>query len=153
MTSNKQLCIADFFQEPILKIWLQIVVKAGAINFDALHQLLYLLFNEFAQCTLEKQSSTNHVITSDPLQWRHNERHGVSDHQPHDRLLNRLFRHRSKKTLKLRVTDLCAGNSPVTGEFLAQRARNAENVSIWQRHHVILGWTKHAIESGKTTSI
>ena len=31
-----------FFQEPILKIWLQIVVKAGAINFDALHQLLYL---------------------------------------------------------------------------------------------------------------
>ena len=29
-------------QEPILKIWLQIVVKAGAINFDALHQLLYL---------------------------------------------------------------------------------------------------------------
>ena len=33
-----------FFQEPILKIWLQIVVKAGAINFDALHQLLYLLF-------------------------------------------------------------------------------------------------------------
>ena len=34
-----------FFQEPILKIWLQIVVKAGAINFDALHQLLYLLFS------------------------------------------------------------------------------------------------------------
>ena len=43
ITSNKQLCIAEFFQEPILKIWLQIVVKAGAINFDALHQLLYLL--------------------------------------------------------------------------------------------------------------
>ena len=31
-----------FFQEPILKFWLQIVVKARAINFDALHQLLYL---------------------------------------------------------------------------------------------------------------
>ena len=31
-----------FCQEPILKIWLQIVVKARAINFDALHQLLYL---------------------------------------------------------------------------------------------------------------
>ena len=27
----------------------------------------------------------------------------------------------------LRVTDLCAGNSPVTGEFPAQRASNAEN--------------------------
>ena len=44
ITSNKQLCIAGllFFQENISKIWLQIVVKAGAVNFDALHQLLYL---------------------------------------------------------------------------------------------------------------
>ena len=51
------------------------------------------------------------------LQWRHNEHHGVSNHQPYDRLLNRLFRRRSQKTSKLRVTGLCAGNSPVTGEF------------------------------------
>ena len=29
-------------------------------------------------------------------------------------------RHRSKKTSKLRVTDLCAGSSPVTGDFPAQ---------------------------------
>ena len=70
-----------------------------------------------------------------PLQWRHNERNGISNHQPHDCLLNRLFRRRSKKTWKLRVTGLCEGNSPVTGEFPAQRARNAENVSIWWRHH------------------
>ena len=35
----------------------------------------------------------------------------------------------------LRVTGLCAGNSPVTVEFPAQRARNADNVSIWWRHH------------------
>ena len=32
-----------------------------------------------------------------PLQWRHNERDGVSNHQPHDCLLNRLFGDRSKK--------------------------------------------------------
>ena len=44
-------------------------------------------------------------------------------------------RHRSKKTSKLRVTGLYAGNSPVTGEFPAQRASNAGNVSIWWRHH------------------
>ena len=44
-------------------------------------------------------------------------------------------RHRPKKTSKLRVTDLCAGNSPVTGEFPAQSASNAENLSIWWRHH------------------
>ena len=68
------------------------------------------------------------------LKWRHNERHGVSNHQPHDCLLNRLFRRRSKKKSKLR-TGLCAGNSPVTGEFHAQRASNAENDSTWWRHH------------------
>ena len=49
--------------------------------------------------------------------------------------LNRLFRRISKKTSKLRVTGLCAGNSPVTGEFPAQMANNAENVSIWWRHY------------------
>ena len=51
-------------------------------------------------------------------------------------LYNRLFRRRSEKTSKLRVTGLCAGNPPVTGEFPAQMASNAENVSIWRRHHV-----------------
>ena len=35
-----------------------------------------------------------------------------------------------KKTCKVRVTGLYEGNSPVTGEFPAQRASNAENVSI-----------------------
>ena len=44
----------------------------------------------------------------------------------HDCLLNRLFRRRSKKTWKFRVTALCEGNSPVTSEFPAQRASNAE---------------------------
>ena len=62
----------------------------------------------------------------------------VWNHHPHDRLLNRLFRRRSKKTSKLRVTGLCAGNSPGTGEFPAQMASNVENVSIWWRHHVLL---------------
>ena len=69
------------------------------------------------------------------LQWRHNRNDSVSNHQHHDCLLSRLFRRRSKKTSKLRVTGLCAGNSPGTGEFPAQMASNAENVSIWWRHH------------------
>ena len=72
------------------------------------------------------------------LQWRHNEHDGISDDQPHDSLLNCLFMRRSMKTSKLHVTGLCAGNSPVTGEFPAQRASNAEKVSIWLRHHVIV---------------
>ena len=52
-------------------------------------------------------------------------------------VLNRLFKAQIKETSKLRVTSLCEGNSPVTGEFPAQRVSNAENVSIWWRHHVI----------------
>ena len=52
-----------------------------------------------------------HVALS--LEWRHNGRDGVSNHQPHDCLLNSLFRRRSKKTSKLRVTCLWVGNSPV----------------------------------------
>ena len=72
-----------------------------------------------------------------PLQWRHDGRDGVLNHQPHHCLFNRWFRRRPRKTSKLRVTGLCAGNSPVTGEFPAQRASNAENVSIWWRHHAI----------------
>ena len=47
-----------------------------------------------------------------PLRWRHNEHDGVSNHQHHGCLLNRLFRRRSKKTTKLRVTGLCVGISP-----------------------------------------
>ena len=69
------------------------------------------------------------------LRWRHNDHAGVSNHQPHGCLLNRLFRRKSKKTSKLRVTGLCAENSPGTGEFPAQMASYAENVSIWWRHH------------------
>ena len=38
----------------------------------------------------------------------------------------RLFRPRSKKTSKLRVTVLCEGNSPVIGEFPTQRASDME---------------------------
>ena len=59
------------------------------------------------------------------LQWRHNERHGVSNHQPHNCLLNRLFMRRSKKTSKPRVTGQCEGNSPVIRKS-PQMASNAE---------------------------
>ena len=69
------------------------------------------------------------------LQWRYNERHGVSHHRRLDCLLNRLFRRRSKKSSKLHVTDLCERNSPVTGESPSQRASDAENISICWYHH------------------
>ena len=64
------------------------------------------------------------------LQWRNDGRGGVSNHQPHHCLLNRLFRRRSKKASKLRITGFA-----VTGEFPAQMASNAVNISIWWRHY------------------
>ena len=55
---------------------------------------------------------TSHEHHGVSLRWRHNDHDGVSNHQPHHCLLNCLFGRRSKKTSKLRVTGLCAGNSP-----------------------------------------
>ena len=74
------------------------------------------------------------------LQWRHNGHDGLSSHKPPDCLLKRLFRHSSKQTPRLRVSGLCEGNSTVTDEFPAQRASNAENVSIWWCHPATTGY-------------
>ena len=95
--------------------------------------MLYIHLSHFkATQAPEIKKSTNYL---QKLQWRHNGHDSVSNHQPYDCLLNRLFRRRSKKISKLRVTGLCSGNSPGTGEFPAQMTSNAENVSIWWRHH------------------
>ena len=76
-----------------------------------------------------------HFCEYTSVQWRHNGRDGYSNQQPHDCLLNHLLTRRSRKTSKLRVTGLCQGNSPMTGEFPTQRTSNAGNVSISWRHH------------------
>ena len=81
---------------------------------------------------LVKTTRTVHRLS---LQRRHGERDGVSNDRRLDCLLRRLFRRILKQTSKLRVTGLCEGNSPVTGEFPTQRATNAEIFSIWWRHH------------------
>ena len=78
--------------------------------------------------TLKELGILNYNFT---LQWRHNERDGVSNHWRLDCLLRR----GSKTTPKLNVTGFWEGNSPVSGDFPAQRASNAENVSIWRHHH------------------
>ena len=84
------------------------------------------------------------------LQRRHDEHDDVSNHQPHYCLLKRLFRRRSKKPSKLPVTGLCVGNSPVTGEFPAQRASNAESAFIWWRHNGLeASLLQHAGNVGK----
>ena len=45
------------------------------------------------------------VTVNSSSRWRHNGRDSVSNHQPHDCLINRLFRRRSMKISKLCVTD------------------------------------------------
>ena len=95
---------------------------------NLLDYIIYIrLYREFLS------QLTCHFDTA--LRRRHNGRDGVSNHQPDDCLLNYSFGCRSKKTPKLRVTGLCAWNSPVTGEVPALRASNAKNVSIWWRHY------------------
>ena len=85
------------------------------------------------------------VITARTSQWHHNECDGASNHQHHDYLLNSLFGRLSDKTSNIRVTGLCDWNSPVTGEFPAQMASNAENVSIWWHHHALYGYSLHSL--------
>ena len=80
-------------------------------------------------CNIVFLCSALYIVLS--LQWRHNERDGVSNHQPHDCLLNRLFK--SQMTENIKAPRHCEGNSPVT----AQNASNAENVSMWWRHHAV----------------
>ena len=52
-------------------------------------------------CLMYEYTIKYHMLFNSYLsQWRHNGRGGVSDHRPHDCLLNRLFRLRSKKNIK-----------------------------------------------------
>ena len=126
-----QLCIMRSFYMviylpwPIVKKWCHmlwfILVNMGSANG------LSPLQHQATTWTDEETLSVGTIGTNDfhstryiwkyrlqiALQWRHNGHDSISNHQPHNCLLNRLFRRRSKKTSKLCVTGLCAGNSPV----------------------------------------
>ena len=95
-----------------------------------------LMFHEISSNILHKANmdafTANITVASQWVRWRLK--------SPASRLFTQSIIRKSKKTAKLRATGLWAGNSPVTGEFPAQRASNAENVSIWWRHHEH-GWT------------
>ena len=58
--------------------------------------------------------------------------HVVSNHRSSDYLFDSLCGPTSKRNTLLA---LCEGNSPVTGEFPAQRTSNAAKASIWRRHY------------------
>ena len=90
---------------------------------------------------------------SNTLQWRHNGHDGVSNNKPHDCLLNRLFRRRSKKTSKLRVTGLCAGwpvNSPHKGPVTREMFPFDDVIMKWQLcccWWYNVSWWRHQMET------
>ena len=90
-----------------------------------------MLFNEI------KRRCHSKWKTKEALQWRHNERDGVSNNWHHDCLFSYLFRHRQKKKHQSSPSLAYLRNSPVTGHIPAQRASNAENISIWWHHHSV----------------
>ena len=84
-------------------------------------------------CVSYDWSSANEVTITVTSYWT-----WLCFKSPASRLFTQaLIQAQIKKRSKLSVTDLCEGNSSVTGEFPAQRASNAKNVSIWWRHHTM----------------
>ena len=107
------------------------------------------------------------------LQWHHNGRDGVSNHQRLDCLLKRLFMCRSKKTSKPRVTGLCEGHSPVAVEFPSERPSSAifffhlmtsscrsklsyliRMIQLWVRHHLKTDLvTRYTVDISRSVSL
>ena len=88
------------------------------------------------KCLLMPRQVVKSSVTNASLEHNHyfiilsfkviHKRDGVSNNRRLHRLLNCWFWRRSKNTSKLRVTGLCEGNSPVTGEIPTKRANDAE---------------------------
>ena len=98
------------------------------------------------------RSVKRHSVCS--LQWCYNERHMASQITTLAIVFPSVYsRHRSKKISKLRVTGLCEGNLPVTGEFPTQRYSNSENVSIWWRRHVESGLVRRPGSNPSTVPV
>ena len=125
-------------------------------SMAALGRLTAVSFNKMATCLLEALKHRPHLGEdcvcrnahgANTLRLRQNGRHFHYNDVIMSAMASQITsltivdstvysRRRSKKTSKLRVTGLCAGNSPMTVKFPSQRASNAENVSIWWRHRI-----------------
>ena len=109
-----------------INCWLTLPFPAinSAVNTTFILKIAWYKLDVIATCILwpVRIISKINVVK---LEWLHNERDGVSSYQRFDYLLNRLFRRRSKKPSKLRLT----------GGFPSQRASYADNSSIRWRHH------------------
>ena len=91
---------------------IQTSILAAPIFRETLRQNVSSDIISWPKCPLLRRYRHMDIEAFNPLHWRHNDHDGVSNHQPHGCLLNRLFGRRSKKTSKIHVTGLCAGKSP-----------------------------------------
>ena len=76
-----------------------------------------------ARCTNALQTWIKNVKC---IKWRHNEHHGVWNHQHLDCLLSSSFRRTSKKTSELRVTDFYPHKGPVTRKMFPLMTSSCE---------------------------
>ena len=77
------------------------------------------------------------------LQRRHNGRNGISNHWCVHCLLSCLFRRRSKKISKLRVTGLCEGNSQVTGKNSSHKGPETQKMFPKIDDVIMSAWWQH----------
>ena len=79
------------------------------------------------------------------LQWRHNGCNSFSDHQPHDCLLNHLFRRRSKKISKLHALAFVWGihqglvNSPHKWPVTRKMFPFDDVIMAFSFHNIVMG--------------
>ena len=72
-------------------------------------------YNDGCYSTPDKYRWKKFQTSINALQWRHNERDGVSNHQTHDCLLNRLFKAQIKQNIK------APRHCTLRGEFTGDR--------------------------------
>ena len=105
------------------------------ISFYSMDAGLFSIDIEFGVCGYV-------FVLSNTLQWRHNGRDCVSNHQPHDCYTQAFIQAHIRENIIVPRHWPLWGIPPVTGGFPSQRASNAENVSISWRHHGPVGIDK-----------
>ena len=82
----------------------------------------------------EQKHNHSPVISILPLQWRHNEHDGVSTHQPHDCLLNHLFKgfKKDSKTFIWQRKYMLLDNNPSIFHFM--RSKPISYNIHWDKH-------------------
>ena len=105
------------------------------VNLHELQMIKEITYTRETYVTSAACSGSITVLAMASLQWRHNDHDGVSNTSLTVVYSTVYTDADQSKHQSSRHWPLC-GEFTGTGEFLAQRASYAENVSIWWRHHV-----------------